>query len=195
MRWQKQGPPPGLGRLWVCILVIAGAAGCNGNSGSAASSSARSAISISGTPETEVAPGQAYSFTPIVTPASDVTFSVQNKPSWADFSISTGQLTGIPTSANVGTYSNVVISVTDGAATATLPSFSIIVSTGGTATLTWQAPTATISGSPLTDLAGYVINYGQTANTLTQSVDIASASTTKYVINNLSHGAWYFAVV
>jgi len=47
-----------------------------------------------------------------------LTFSVQNKPAWATFSTTTGALTGSPTPA--GTYSNIVIGVTDGTASAAL---------------------------------------------------------------------------
>ncbi|HWG75585.1 MAG TPA: hypothetical protein VN660_02210 [Steroidobacteraceae bacterium] len=70
-----------------------------------------------------------YSFTPRSsdTGGGDPAYSIQNKPGWAIFSISTGQLTGIPTSADVGTYQNIQIKYSTGPATATLPSFSIQV--------------------------------------------------------------------
>ena len=84
---------------------------------------------ITGSPAGAVAVGQAYSFTPS---ASDpdgqaLTFSITNKPSWATFSASTGRLSGTPAAANVGSTSNIVISVTDGAASASLPAFAISV--------------------------------------------------------------------
>ena len=58
----------------------------------------------------------AYNFQP---KASDpdgntLTFSIQNKPSWLVFNTTTGKLSGTPSSADVGTYSNIVISVSDG---------------------------------------------------------------------------------
>ena len=54
-------------------------------------------------------------------------FSVQNRPTWATFSTSTGQFSGTPTAASAGTYSNIVISVSDGKASAALATFTITV--------------------------------------------------------------------
>ena len=87
------------------------------------------APTISGSPAAAVAVGQAYGFTPM---ASDpdghaLTFSITNRPAWANFNTSTGRLSGTPTAANVGSYSAIVISVSDGIASASLPSFGIVV--------------------------------------------------------------------
>ncbi|MBF0339878.1 MAG: tandem-95 repeat protein [Magnetococcales bacterium] len=84
---------------------------------------------ISGTPATKVTPGVAYTFTPT---AGDVdgealTFSIQNKPAWATFNTATGTLSGTPTPGNYGSYANIVISVTAGSDTVSLPGFSIAV--------------------------------------------------------------------
>ncbi len=49
-----------------------------------------------------------------------------NKPSWATFSTSTGELSGTADAA--GTFPNIVISVTDGTQTSTMDAFSISVS-------------------------------------------------------------------
>jgi hypothetical protein len=64
----------------------------------------------------------------------------------------------------------------------------------GSATLRWTAPTTNVDGSPITDLAGYRIVYGQSAGALSQSLTIASATITSASIENLSTGTWYFAV-
>jgi hypothetical protein len=98
--------------------------------------SSNSAPQISGTPSTSVNAGSAYSFTPS---ASDpgggaLSFSIQNSPSWARFSSSTGQLTGTPASSDVGTYSGITISVSDGHASASLPAFSIAVANSPSST-------------------------------------------------------------
>ncbi|WP_254663592.1 Ig-like domain-containing protein [Pseudoalteromonas sp. BMB] len=84
---------------------------------------------ISGTPSTSVKQDEAYSFTPT---ASDVdsqtlTFSVTNLPAWASFDTSSGNLAGTPTRDDVGTYSNIIVSVSDGALQASLPAFEIDV--------------------------------------------------------------------
>src|SRR5207244_6840741 len=84
---------------------------------------------ISGNPATSVVAGQNYSFTPTTTDPSGktLTFSISNKPSWANFNAGTGQLSGTPASANVGTYSNIMICVSDGTSSAALPAFAIAV--------------------------------------------------------------------
>ena len=129
---------------------------------------------ISGTPPASVIAGSAYSFTPSTQDPSggSLTFSVQNKPSWAAFSTANGMLSGTPTSANVGSYSGIIISVSDGTSSAALPAFSIAVqaASGGTgtgsATLSWTAPALNSDGSQLTDLAGYHIYYGTSPSSL-----------------------------
>ena len=64
-------------------------------------------------------------------------FSIQNAPSWASFDVTTGELTGTPLNADVGTDSDIVITVTDSAgASASLPVFSITVNN------TQDAPTS-----------------------------------------------------
>ena len=70
-----------------------------------------------------------HSFTITTDPSGKtLTFSIQNRPSWATFNTSTGALSGTPSSAQTGTYSNILISVSDGTASASLPAFSIVVS-------------------------------------------------------------------
>ena len=63
----------------------------------------------------------------------------------------------------------------------------------GSASLSWTAPTTNNDGSQLTDLTGYHIYYGASADLLTTQVDVDS-STTSYVVNSLVAGTWYFAV-
>lgn len=103
-----------------------------------------SAPQISGTPATSVGAGNNYSFTPAASdPDGDaLTFSISGRPSWASFSSTTGRLSGVPAAGDAGTHSNIVISVSDGVESASLPAFSITVN----ATTSNSAPT--ISGSP-----------------------------------------------
>ncbi|MEX1267089.1 MAG: putative Ig domain-containing protein, partial [Woeseia sp.] len=84
---------------------------------------------IGGTPPTSVLVGSAYNFTPTASDADGDTlvFSINNAPSWASFASATGRLSGTPGTGDAGTYSGISISVTDGTDTATLPSFSIVV--------------------------------------------------------------------
>jgi hypothetical protein len=85
---------------------------------------------ISGTPPTTATVGTQYSFTPTASDADGgtLTFSITNQPSWATFSATTGRLQGTPVAANVGTFANIGISVSDGQDSAPLASFSIVVS-------------------------------------------------------------------
>lgn len=152
---------------------------------------------ISGTPSTSDVAGSAYSFQPTASGPSGTTlaFSVQSKPSWATFSIATGQLSGTPGATDVGTYAGIVISVNDGTASASLPSFSIVVTGAtGNANLSWTTPTLNTDGTPLTDLAGYTISYGTSPTALAQSVSITNPTATAYTITGLSAGTWYFSI-
>jgi photosystem II stability/assembly factor-like uncharacterized protein len=80
---------------------------------------------ISGTPATTAIAGTFYGFTPAATEATN--FYINNKPPWANFNTTTGALTGLPTSANVGTYDDIVIWAANGMGTAILPPFAISV--------------------------------------------------------------------
>jgi hypothetical protein len=156
------------------------------------------APTIGGTPATTVTEGQAYSFTPTASGPSGLTlsFSIVNMPSWASFNTTTGALSGTPSSSNVGTFSNITISVSDGQASASLPAFSITVNAQatGNAPLSWVAPTTNTNGTTLTDLSSYVINYGTSASALTDQITVSSPTTTSYTVTGLATGTWYFSI-
>jgi hypothetical protein len=154
-------------------------------------------LSISGTPPTAVVVGAPYDFTPnTADPSSGLTFSIQNTPSWATFNAATGELSGTPAAADVGSDSNITISVSDGTTSAALPAFAIAVvqSASGSASLQWVAPTENTNGSSLTNLAGYRIYYGTSAAAMTQTVQIANASLNTYLVANLTPATWFFEV-
>jgi len=162
------------------------------------SGSSNRAPVISGTPARSVNAGSAYSFRPTASDpdGNTLTYSIANRPSWATFSTSTGALTGTPSASQVGTYSNIAISVSDGRATTSLAAFAISVvdvSNGG-ATLSWTPPTTNTDGTSLGNLAGYRISYGTSASALTQTVQIANPGVTTYSLSSLSPGTYYFAV-
>lgn len=161
--------------------------------------SANTEPTISGTPPTSVTVGQTYSFRPTATDPDanqTLTFAITRLPGWALFDPSTGRLSGAPTSADLGTYSGIVISVSDGTSTASLPTFSITVADvqTGSATLSWTAPTLNEDGSPLTDLRGYRVYYGTSSNNLSSVLDVGTSGVTSTVVENLSPATWYFAV-
>ena len=64
----------------------------------------------------------------------------------------------------------------------------------GFAELQWTAPTRNDDGSPLTDLAGYKVRYGQSPGALTQVVNVAGGAITSARIEGLAAGTWYFTV-
>lgn len=178
-----------------------GGGGSNGtaNATSPDSSTTNGAPTISGSPSSSVVAGQAYGFQPAATdPNGDqLTFSAANVPSWATFNASTGRISGTPTAAQVGSYSNITITVSDGTARTSLPAFSITVNDmgTGTATLSWTPPTQNSDGTTLTNLAGFQVRYGRSASNLDQTVSLDNPSINRYVVENLSTGTWYFAVV
>ncbi|MDY6945372.1 MAG: putative Ig domain-containing protein [Pseudomonadota bacterium] len=161
---------------------------------------ANRAPTISGSPALSVNAGSAYSFRPTAADADGNTlaYSIANRPSWATFNTVNGQLSGTPGASQVGSYGNITISVSDGRATTALPAFAINVvdvsSSSGGAELSWTPPTQNTDGSTLSNLAGYRIAYGTSPSALTQTVQVANAGITRYTMDNLSPGTYYFAV-
>ena len=108
---------------------------------------------ISGTPMGTVEAGSAYTFVPT---ASDpdgnaLTFAIGNRPAWASFDSRTGRLSGTPPAGSSGTFANIVITVSDGNASASLPAFSISVqpASGNRApTISGTPPTSARQGTP-----------------------------------------------
>ena len=210
-KWVRRG---GLVALAMTSVISAGCGGGGGggssasanNSGSS-SASGNNAPTITGSPATQASIGSAYSLTPQATDADGDTlaFSIQNKPSWAEFSTATGQLTGTPAAQE--SIADIVITVSDGKASASLPAFSINVGTessgstpgssapsGPGVALSWNVPTQTDDGETLQDLAGYRIHYGTNQSALVSSVEIQSAGSNNFTVQNLRPGTYYFAV-
>jgi hypothetical protein len=197
------------------LLLIASAfalAGCGGDEDSPAAATSveqpattptpptatNKAPTITGSSATAVNAGAAYSFAPAAKDddGDSLAFSIQNKPAWATFSTATGKLSGTPSLAAVGTYSNIGISVSDGKATTALSSFSVVVNgiSDGRVTLSWTPPTENTDGTPLTDLSGYKIYYGTSAAALTKSIAVSTAGVSMYIVEDLTPATWYFAI-
>jgi gliding motility-associated-like protein len=113
------------------------------------------APTISGTPATTVEQDAAYSFIPTASDIEDdvLTFSISNKPAWASFNTATGALTGTPGNADVGTTMGIVISVSDGSLSASLPVFTITVVNVN------DAPTISMAGAPTSVLQGQLYDF------------------------------------
>jgi hypothetical protein len=155
---------------------------------------------ISGTPLEATTVASAWSFQPSTNdPDGDaIQFTVENAPDWMEFDPATGQLAGTPGEGDLGTYDDIIISVTDGLATVSLPPFSVEVlpegAPSGSATLSWTPPTERVDGSPIGTLAGYRVLYGRGSGKYDQSAEIDNPSITRYVLENLAPGNWFFAV-
>ena len=202
------------GRGLACVLTLASLAACNSDHSSSTSSAqsagttgndtpthsqaANAAPEVEGTPGSQAVVGQTYSFTPTATDADGdgLSYSISGKPGWASFNASTGKLSGAPSNADVGSYEDIIISVSDGQNTSSLAQFTINVvqQADGNVTLSWQAPTQNTDGSPLTNLEGYRIHYGMESGNYTTAVTLSNAGLTRYVIENLASGTYYFAI-
>jgi len=172
------------------------AAASSANSGN----TTNSAPLISGSPTGSVVLGNAYSFQPTVMDADGdpLNFSISGKPAWASFSSTTGRLSGTP--ATSGTYSNIMISVSDGTASASLPAFSIQVQAApvqtGSLTLQWTAPVTRADGTPLSlsELDGYHIYYGATAGNYPNRIDVADGTAQTATITDIPVGPYYLVM-
>jgi hypothetical protein len=147
-----------------------------------ANAATTAALSISGTPASSVQTGQTYSFQPSVAGGSGkaLRFSIANHPGWTTFDSATGRLTGSYDSS--GTFSGIVIGVTDGTTTAALPPFSIRVNWASSGTSAGSTQPLKIGGSP----AAYV-QAGQTYS-FQPSVSGGNGKTVRYSIAN--HPSW-----
>jgi hypothetical protein len=154
------------------------------------------APTIAGSPPAHVLEGEFYEFLPnAVDPDGDpLEFSISRKPAWARFDRSSGRLWGTPAAGDVGNFTNIAISVSDGTDSASLAAFDVSVNpiAVGAATLSWNPPTEKSDGTPLTYLAGYRIYYGKNADNLTQVVVVNNPGLTRYVVENLSPARWHF---
>jgi hypothetical protein len=163
------------------------------------SAQANRAPTISGTPLLSLNVLTPYAFQPSASDADGNTlvFSIQNRPAWATFNTATGRLSGTPALTDIATFANIIISVSDGTASVSLPSFSLAVLqvATGSASISWTAPTTNTDGTALTNLASYRVLYGRTANSLDQVADVNNPGLTTYVVENLMVGTWFFAVV
>ncbi|WP_119860245.1 tandem-95 repeat protein [Pseudoalteromonas sp. MSK9-3] len=101
---------------------------------------------ISGTPSTQLDEDVLFSFTPTASDADqdNLSFSIIGQPAWATFDATNGTLSGTPGNDDVGNYANIIISVTDGQQTATLPSFALTVSNVNDAPIISGTPSLTV---------------------------------------------------
>src|SRR5690606_16169927 len=87
------------------------------------------APTISGDPVVAATVGTAWSFQPVVADAAGdvLSFKATGLPGWANLNLQNGAVSGTPSASDAGTTAAIVISVSDGEATASLPAFSVTV--------------------------------------------------------------------
>lgn len=189
------------GKLAIILIAVAMGACKSGssdtNTDSQSVGAGNNAPAISGSPVTITRAGDAYSFIPTASdPDGDaLVFSIQNKPAWSGFSTATGKLSGTPQLEDLGTYSDIVVTASDGESSDSLAGFSIdVVETGmGSVILSWAPPTQNTDGSALTDLAGYRIYYGVEEHDFPNMIIIDNPGIASYLVEGLTPNTYYFA--
>lgn len=87
-------------------------------------------LRISGAPSDSIWVGAEYSFTPTASGGeASLTYSIENKPAWLSFDTVSGTLSGTLQAGDEGTYSDIVVSVTDGVSSQSLAAFEIVATT------------------------------------------------------------------
>ena len=84
---------------------------------------------ISGIPDFSVRQDDTYIFAPDFADidGDDLSFTIENQPTWAEFDSQTGMISGRPTNDDVGITQNILISVSDGQETVELAQFDLTV--------------------------------------------------------------------
>lgn len=154
--------------------------------------------SITGQPNTSVIVNKTYSFQPQATdPDGDkLSFSIVNKPSWANLNTVTGLLSGTPDGNDIGTTSGIELSVTDGDFIDSLQPFSITVEpvATGSKLISWTPPTLNNDGTPLQDLTGYRLYYGTVSGQYTETVTINSPGVSSHLLDDITTGTYYLVM-
>jgi len=137
---------------------------------------------LSGEPTAQIDQDSEYSFTPTLTYPGDVskvTFSIANKPEWADFSEETGELSGTPTNDDVGTTAQIVISSSNGYEGDELPAFDLeVININDAPYLATEIPSSKTSvfenASISIDLAQYIVDMDAGDELVFTSEDLPS---------------------
>ena len=156
--------------------------------------------STTGSPPGTAVVGQRWSYQPSISSpdGTSVTVSATRLPDWMSLDPATGLLQGTPSEGDVRTWTNIRLTVNNGQESTQLAAFSVnVIAQGaamGTATVSWSAPTQRVDGSPIGELAGYRVLYGQNSRDYDHAIELNTAGIDRYVLEGLGAGTWYFAV-
>jgi hypothetical protein len=94
--------------------------------------SSNSPPSLSGIPANSVKIGDSYLFQPNASDSDGdaLSFTIQNRPGWAEFDATSGRVSGLPLLGDEGVYGDITISVSDSSDTSSL-AFSVTVTSSG----------------------------------------------------------------
>ena len=134
-------------------------------------SSPNSPPTIGGTAPATAVEGGAYAFQPSASDADGdpLTFSASNLPTWLTINAGTGRVSGTAPTGSAGTYTGIVVTVSDGKVPVSLPAFAITVakpSSNSPPTITGTPATGITAGNYYTfqpsasDADGDALTYG-----------------------------------
>lgn len=185
-------------RIVSVLFAAASITACGGDDTNPGTTASNGDPLISGDPVDEIKAGSPFSFQPVASDpdGSPLTFTISNKPPWAAFSETTGQLSGTPGAADVGMYRDITITVSDGTSRVGLAPFAVYVvgTAAGSIMLNWLPPTERSDGSALANLAGYKIYWGTAQDDYANTVTIDTPGVTSYMIEQLSPGTYYLVM-
>ncbi len=154
---------------------------------------------ISGTPDTMVLPGESFAFVPSSDdPDGDaLTYTVGGLPAWMSFDAATGGISGIPSAADIGVYTGITITVSDGEYTnlLNLSAISVPAEVAQTFTIGWLPPTMNVDGTPLIDLQGHKLYYWDVNPYVSTAIVIDGPGLSSYVVEGFPTGLWMLAMV
>ena len=154
------------------------------------SSAATQPFMMNGVPVTFAQAGVEYRYQPQATNPTGraLSYNVVNKPDWALFNETTGELSGTPAQSDIGTSANIEIGVSDGTTTATVGPFRIrVTAEGRTSSATAQLA---ITGSPASSVsAGEVYRFVPTvANAQGQTLSFSILNRPTWAVFNPATG-------
>jgi hypothetical protein len=136
--------------------------------------------------------GTVQQFTATGSYSDSSTQIVTNSSTWSSSN------SGVAAISNAAGSRGLATSIANGAVTITATvglitgTAMLNVTTTGSAELEWDAPTTNADGSPLTNLAGFKVYYGNAPGVYTQTIDVGNIRS--YSVSGLAPGTYYFTV-